>query len=96
MGSDAAESCLPLQRAQGGYFFLLRQSAIASASKAASGPIMQWILFFSIISWLWCAVADHAPSAIDEIADDRASHDAKPDDSNGLVLESSFPAVEFD
>jgi hypothetical protein len=42
------------------------------------------------------AVADHAPSAIDEIAGDRASHDAKPDDSNGLVLESSFPAVEFD
>jgi hypothetical protein len=37
------------------------------------------------------AVADHAPCAIDEIAGDRASHDAKPDDSNGLVLESSFP-----
>ena len=29
--------------------------------------------------------ADDAPPALDEIAGDRASHDAKPDDSNGLV-----------
>jgi hypothetical protein len=41
------------------------------------------------------AVADHAPSAIDEIAGDRASHDAKPDDFNGLVLESSFPSCRI-
>jgi hypothetical protein len=39
--------------------------------------------------------ADHPPSAIDEIAGDRASHDAKPDDFNGLVLESSFPSCRI-
>jgi hypothetical protein len=32
---------------------------------------------------------DHVLSAINEAAGDRASHDAKPDDSNGLVHESS-------
>ena len=39
--------------------------------------------------------ADHAPSAIDEIAGDRASHDAKPDDSNGLVHKCSFLACRI-
>src|SRR5438067_12877970 len=34
--------------------------------------------------------ADHAPSALNEIAGDRAAHDAKPDNSNGLVHESCF------
>jgi hypothetical protein len=48
---------------------------------------------------LLCGVdieADHAPPAIDKVARDRASHDAKPDYPNGLVHESSFPPVEFD
>ena len=31
--------------------------------------------------------ADHAPSAVDEIAGNCATHDAKPDDSNGPVHE---------
>ena len=35
--------------------------------------------------------ADHPPSALDEVAGDRAAHDAKPDDSNSLVHASSFP-----
>ena len=35
--------------------------------------------------------ADHPPAALDEVAGDRASHDAKPDDSNGLVHESLLP-----
>ena len=39
--------------------------------------------------------ADHAPSALDEVAGDRASHDAKADNSNGLVHESCFLAIEF-
>ena len=39
--------------------------------------------------------ADDAPAALDEIAGDRASHDAKPDDSNGLVHERSLPADRF-
>ena len=34
--------------------------------------------------------ADHAPAALDQVAGDRASHDAKPDDSNGLV-HAAFP-----
>ena len=34
--------------------------------------------------------ADHPPSALDKVAGDRASHDAKPDDSNGLVHANSF------
>jgi hypothetical protein len=38
---------------------------------------------------------DHAPSAIDEVAGDCASHDAKPDDSNDLVHESSFPSCRI-
>jgi hypothetical protein len=36
--------------------------------------------------------ADDMPSAIDQIARDRASHDPKPDDSNGLIHSSPFPA----
>ena len=35
--------------------------------------------------------ADHAPSALDEVARDRASHDAKPDYANGLVHENLLP-----
>ena len=35
--------------------------------------------------------ADHAPAALDEVAGDRAAHDAKPDDSNGLVHASLLP-----
>ncbi len=35
--------------------------------------------------------ADDAPAALDQIAGDRASHDAKPDDSNGLVHQRSLP-----
>jgi hypothetical protein len=34
--------------------------------------------------------ADHGPSALNEIAGDRTTHDAKPDDSDGLVHESCF------
>jgi hypothetical protein len=40
--------------------------------------------------------ADNAPSAVDEISRYRASHNAKPDDSNGPVHESSFLPIEFD
>jgi len=40
--------------------------------------------------------ADHAPSTIDEIAGDRASHDAKPTIPTVLFLRARFPAVEFD
>jgi hypothetical protein len=40
--------------------------------------------------------ADHPPSALDKVAGDRAAHDAKPDDANGLVHASSLPPVEFD
>ena len=39
--------------------------------------------------------ADDAPPAFDEIAGDRASHDAKSDDSNGLVHQRSLPADRF-
>jgi hypothetical protein len=34
--------------------------------------------------------ADDAPFPIDKIARNRAGHDAKPDDSNGLIHERSF------
>jgi hypothetical protein len=34
-------------------------------------------------------VADHLPSALDEIAGDRAAHDAKTNDTNRLVHEIS-------
>ncbi len=40
--------------------------------------------------------ADHAPFTIDKVAGDRASHDAKPDDSNGLVHESPFLSNSID
>jgi len=40
--------------------------------------------------------ADHAPFTIDKVAGDSASHDAKPDDSNGLVHESSFLSNSID
>jgi hypothetical protein len=36
-------------------------------------------------------IADNAPAAVDEIAGNRTSHDAKSDDSNSLVHASSFP-----
>jgi len=39
---------------------------------------------------------DHPPSALDKVAGDRAAHDAKPDNANGLVHASSLPPVEFD
>ena len=39
--------------------------------------------------------ADHAPPAGDQIARNRAAHNAKPDDPNRLVHECSFP-TEFD
>jgi hypothetical protein len=35
------------------------------------------------------------PSAIDQIACDRASHDPEPDDSNRLVHIGLFPARRF-
>jgi hypothetical protein len=35
-------------------------------------------------------IADNLPSALDEVAGDRAAHDAQSDDPNGLVHESSF------
>jgi hypothetical protein len=38
--------------------------------------------------------SDHAPAAIDKIAADRATHDAKPDDSTVFVMRS-FPLAEF-
>ena len=34
--------------------------------------------------------ADNLPSALDQVAGDRAAHDAESDDPNGLVHESSF------
>src|SRR6267142_155948 len=40
--------------------------------------------------------ADHAPFTIDKVTGDRASHDAKSDDSNGLVHESSFLSNSID
>ena len=39
--------------------------------------------------------ADHAPPAGDQVARNRATHNAKPDDPNRLIHESSFLA-EFD
>ena len=38
--------------------------------------------------------ADHPPSALDEVAGDRATHDAEADNSNGLFHMSSL--LEFD
>jgi len=40
--------------------------------------------------------ADHAPFTIDEVAGNRAPHDTKPDDSNGLVHETSFLSNSID
>jgi hypothetical protein len=37
-------------------------------------------------------VANNAPTAVDEIAGDRASHDTKSDDSDSLVHAWLFPA----
>ena len=39
---------------------------------------------------------DHVPFTIDKIARNRAAHNAKPDDSNGLVHESSFLSNSID
>ena len=38
--------------------------------------------------------ADDAPAAINKVASDRATHDTKPDNSNGLIHEISL--LEFD
>ena len=40
--------------------------------------------------------ADHAPLTIDQVAGDRASHDTKADDSNGLVHAGSFLSNSID
>jgi hypothetical protein len=37
--------------------------------------------------------ADYPPSALDQVARDRASHDAKPDNSNGLVHDISSELI---
>src|ERR1700742_2696098 len=39
--------------------------------------------------------ADHMPSALDQVARNRASHNAKTDNPNGLVHSRSLPPVDF-